>query len=206
MGFHQSSWFDQPKCSSREKPVQYQDSYLHWGIWAQLYNWLETLMLDVGQYCLSRPCPFKFLKAIFHKFYLVHSWILCAIWEFSEGSHWSDYPSVITEPEAKEEFLKRGKKVFFFCPNVNHVSRYCPKLKPGFYCKGTPGLTFCSKKRMREANLWLTEVLQLLHQVSLLSAPEIHLINPVKKQEVRVSDLFYWDLQRMLPNATQKMK
>ena len=113
MGFHQSSWFDQPKCSSREKPVQYQDSYLHWGIWAQLYTWLETLMLDVGQYCLSRPCPFKFLKAIFHKFYLVHSWILCAIWEFSEGSHWSDYPSVITEPEAKEEFLKRGKKVFF---------------------------------------------------------------------------------------------
>ena len=27
--------------------------------------------------CLSRPYPFKFFKTVFHKFYLVHSWILC---------------------------------------------------------------------------------------------------------------------------------
>ena len=26
--------------------------------------------------CLSSPYPFKFLKAVWHKFYLVHSWIL----------------------------------------------------------------------------------------------------------------------------------
>ena len=26
---------------------------------------------------LSRPCQFKFLKDVFHKFHLVHSWILC---------------------------------------------------------------------------------------------------------------------------------
>ena len=25
---------------------------------------------------LSRPYPFKFLEAVFHKFYLVHPWIL----------------------------------------------------------------------------------------------------------------------------------
>ena len=27
----------------------------------------------------TRPYPFKFLKTVFHKFYLVHSWILCPI-------------------------------------------------------------------------------------------------------------------------------
>ena len=29
--------------------------------------------------CLSRPYFIKFLKAVVHKFYLVHSWILCSI-------------------------------------------------------------------------------------------------------------------------------
>ena len=29
--------------------------------------------------CLSRPYPCNFLKAVFHKFYLVYSWILCPI-------------------------------------------------------------------------------------------------------------------------------
>ena len=28
----------------------------------------------------SRPYHFRFLKAVFHKFYLVHSWILCPIY------------------------------------------------------------------------------------------------------------------------------
>ena len=32
--------------------------------------------------CLSRPYPFKFLKAVFHKFELVHSWILGLIYSF----------------------------------------------------------------------------------------------------------------------------
>ena len=27
--------------------------------------------------CLSKPYPFKFSKAVFYKFYLVHSWIFC---------------------------------------------------------------------------------------------------------------------------------
>ena len=30
--------------------------------------------------CLRRPYHFNFLKAVFHKLYLVHSWILCPIW------------------------------------------------------------------------------------------------------------------------------
>ena len=29
--------------------------------------------------CLTRSYPFKFFKAVFHKFYLIHSWILCTI-------------------------------------------------------------------------------------------------------------------------------
>ena len=34
--------------------------------------------------CLSRlyPLPSNFLKTVFHKFHLVHSWILCPIWSF----------------------------------------------------------------------------------------------------------------------------
>ena len=31
------------------------------------------------QICLSRHMAGKFLKTVFHKFYLVHSWILCPI-------------------------------------------------------------------------------------------------------------------------------
>ena len=32
-------------------------------------------------FCLGRPYHFKFLKAVFHKVFLVHSWILCFIWK-----------------------------------------------------------------------------------------------------------------------------
>ena len=35
---------------------------------------------DFKNYLLSRPYHFKFLKAVFHKFYLVHFWMLCPIW------------------------------------------------------------------------------------------------------------------------------
>ena len=32
--------------------------------------------------CLSRPYPSSFLKPVFHKFYLVHSWKICPISSF----------------------------------------------------------------------------------------------------------------------------
>ena len=41
--------------------------YSLWKIWRNLVY-------------LSKPYHFKFLKALFHRFYLVHSWILCPIW------------------------------------------------------------------------------------------------------------------------------
>ena len=33
--------------------------------------------------CLNRPYRFIFLNVVFHKFYLVHSWILCYIFHFT---------------------------------------------------------------------------------------------------------------------------
>ena len=38
-----------------------------------------------GYGLLSRPYPFIFLKAAFHKFHLVHSWILCPICSLIEA-------------------------------------------------------------------------------------------------------------------------
>ena len=46
--------------------------------------------------CMSRPYHFNFLKTVFHKFYLVHSWILCpyipiyilVIWPKSKNKNW----------------------------------------------------------------------------------------------------------------------
>ena len=33
--------------------------------------------------CWSRPYPFNFLKAVFHKYYLAYSWVLHPIYQFS---------------------------------------------------------------------------------------------------------------------------
>ena len=50
---------------------------------------------------------------------------------FCKGFHWSDKCQVITDPEARKEFLRKGK-VYFLCLSVDHVSRNCTKSKSCF--------------------------------------------------------------------------
>ena len=44
------------------------------------FHVLKSSSESMNVTCLSRPYRFKFLKAVFHKFYLVHSWIPWLIW------------------------------------------------------------------------------------------------------------------------------
>ena len=50
---------------------------------------------------------------------------------FCKGFHWSDKCRVITDPEDRKEFLRKGKRCFL-CLNVDHVSRNCTKSKSCF--------------------------------------------------------------------------
>ena len=43
-------------------------------------HWITIKYIPWVKNCLSRPITSNFLKAVFHKFHLVHSWILCPIW------------------------------------------------------------------------------------------------------------------------------
>ena len=45
---------------------------------------------------LSRPYPLNFLKAVFNKIYLVHSWILCPKWGYSNFSASVEFLSLIS--------------------------------------------------------------------------------------------------------------
>ena len=52
-------------------------------MWQVTSNQLSNNHLNI---CLSRPYPFKFLKVVFHNFYLVQSWIICPVC-LSSGFH-----------------------------------------------------------------------------------------------------------------------
>ena len=65
---------------------------------------------------------------------------------FCKGFYWSHKCRVITDPEARKEFLRKGKKCFL-CLNVDHVSRNCTKSKPCFYCKGMHNSVACHNKK-----------------------------------------------------------
>ena len=56
---------------------------------------------------LSRPYPFKFFKAVFHKFYLVHSWILCPIWSEEKVLYRKHEYCMLSAMDSDE--LKNGK-------------------------------------------------------------------------------------------------
>ena len=66
---------------------------------------------------------------------------------FCKGFHWSDKCRVITNPEARKSFLRKGKRCFL-CLNVDHLGCNCPKSKPCFYCKGMHHSSIWNKKAM----------------------------------------------------------
>ena len=78
---------------------------------------------------LSRPYPFKFLEAVFHKFFLVHPWILGLIFSFFyqraiNGTFWTSY---YTEVFTNKRLERGGIDIEFF--KVKFLDNNCRDLK-----------------------------------------------------------------------------
>ena len=53
---------------------------------------------------------------------------------FCTENHWSDKCRVVSDVQARKDFLKNGNPCFI-CLKINHISRNYQKTKPCFYCK-----------------------------------------------------------------------
>ena len=65
---------------------------------------------------------------------------------FCRGNHWSDKCKVISDPETRKEYLRKGNRCFL-CLNQSHISRNCSKAKTCYYCEGLHNSTICAKKK-----------------------------------------------------------
>ena len=74
---------------------------------------------------------------------------------FCRGNHWSDKCKVISEPEARKEYLRKGNRCFL-CLNQSHISRNCSKTKTCYCCKGLHNSAICTKKKDSPEKFGLT--------------------------------------------------
>ena len=65
---------------------------------------------------------------------------------FYRGNHWSDKCKVISEPEARKEYLRKGNRCFL-CLNQSYISRNYSKTKTCHYCKSLHNSAICTKKK-----------------------------------------------------------
>ena len=63
---------------------------------------------------------------------------------FCKKPHYSDKCNVITDSQARKEFLKKGGRCFL-CLKPNHKINECTKSKPCYYCKGLHNSAICPK-------------------------------------------------------------
>ena len=125
---------------------------------------------------------------------------------FCKGFHWLDKCRVIADPEARKEFLKKGKRCFL-CLNVDHVGRNCTKSKSCFYCKGMHNSAICHNKKDKwgkSVTIDSSTNYASNFYSALLPTTEILLENPLKKHEVPITALFNQSLQRTY--VTQRVK
>ena len=66
---------------------------------------------------------------------------------FCRGNHWSDKCKVISEPEARKEYLRKGSHCFL-CLNQSHISRNCSKQKHATNAKVCTIPQFVLRKRI----------------------------------------------------------
>ena len=103
---------------------------------------------------------------------------------------------MIPDPEARKEFLRKGKRSFL-CLNVDHVSCNCTK--SFFYCKVMHNSAICHNKKDKPGKTVTidssTNYASSFSSV-LLTTAEILLENPLNKHEVRVTALFNQGSQR----------
>ena len=119
---------------------------------------------------------------------------------FCRGNHWSDKCKVISEPEARKEYLRKGNGCFL-CLNQSHISRNCPKTKTCYYCKDLHNSTICTKKKDDLEKLGNptddTNTNAVHNKTSVLfQTAEILIGNPQNNQIVKIRALFDSGSQR----------
>ena len=68
---------------------------------------------------------------------------------FCKAFHWSDKCKVISDIEARKEFLRKGKRCFL-CMREGHFANSCQKTKPCFYCKKFHHSAICNERNKNE--------------------------------------------------------
>ena len=75
-GFY--SWYNEKHWSNETQTIRLIDDVLHIFLHVQFYIWDKVFKSGLSKFCGRQHL--KNLKAVFHKIYLVHSWILCPIY------------------------------------------------------------------------------------------------------------------------------
>ena len=119
---------------------------------------------------------------------------------FCHGNHWSDKCKVISEPEARKEYLRKGN-CCFLCLNQSHISGNYPKTKTCYYCKGLHNSAICTKKKDDLEKLGNptddTNTNAVHNKTSVLfQTAEILIGNPQNNQIVKIRALFDSGSQR----------
>ena len=72
---------------------------------------------------------------------------------FCRKPHWSDKCTVISDVDARKEFLKKGGRCFL-CLKPNHMTKECHKKKPCYYCQGMHNSAICSPEKKVYYTTW----------------------------------------------------
>ena len=78
---------------------------------------------------------------------------------FCSDHHWSNKCVVISKPEARKEYLRKGCRCFL-CLNQIHIVGKCPKTKTCYYCRSLHNSAVCNTKNEKFGTL-LTKQTQM---------------------------------------------
>ena len=106
---------------------------------------------------------------------------------FCRGNHWSDKCNVISDFEARKDFLKK-EKICFLCLKPDHLSCNCTKTIPCNYCKGMHNSAICND-RNKQGNQTFMNCASNVSSIFLQTA-DIVLANPNNKKQVKTKVLF----------------
>ena len=105
---------------------------------------------------------------------------------FCKAFHWSDKCKVISDIEARKEFLRKGKRCFL-CMREGHFANSCQKTKPCFYCKKFHHSAICNERNKNEDSpqTAATHYVQTESAPVLLQTADIMLFNGKNKLKVK---------------------
>ena len=114
---------------------------------------------------------------------------------FCRKPHWSDKCTVITDCDARKDFLKKGGRCFL-CLKPNHKSKDCDRKKTCFYCKGFHNSAICDRTTKNEKghspgnNTSTNHVKENLNSTIFLQTADSVIENPISSKQVRIKMLF----------------